>query len=178
MGQANAESAIQASLNSARPSLVLTCGFAGGLNPGLRRGDVVYDTDPGLEIPAAFAETGARRARFRLAKSVLATSADKITMHQLTGADAVEMESVVIRAICRKANIPSATVRVILDEAGENLPVDFNRFMDSHQRLSYVRLILAILRRPALIAALRNLQQQSAMAAERLDQAIGTLLKA
>jgi len=42
IGRRNAEKFIREYLVSHTPGLVLTCGFAGGLNPALKLGDVVF----------------------------------------------------------------------------------------------------------------------------------------
>src|SRR5215469_15701187 len=44
IGKANAERAAQEYLKDHAPALLLTCGFAGGLDPGLNVGDVVFAT--------------------------------------------------------------------------------------------------------------------------------------
>ena len=87
---------------------------------------------------------------------------------ETTGADAVEMESEIIRAICRAHSIPSATIRVISDAANENLPVDFNVFMTSEQKLNYAKLVLSLLTSPAKIPAMLRLQRQTQLAARNL----------
>ena len=50
IGPKNAETSLRQFLGKRLPKLVLTCGFAGGLNPELKNGDVVYMTGyPALE---------------------------------------------------------------------------------------------------------------------------------
>ncbi len=176
MGQRNAEASLTRALLAAKPAAVFTCGFAGGLHPALRPGDIVFDHDSELNLTAPLLELGARPARFRLAQEVVAKAEEKALLHALTGADAIEMESVALRALCRKAGIPSATIRVILDAATEDLPVDFNRLMTRRMRLSYLRLAWLILQRPGVIAGLRKLQTASAEAARRLDAVLARLL--
>ena len=72
----------------------------------------------------------------------------KPALWQSTGADAVEMESSVIRNICREQKIPSATIRVISDDASQDLPLDFNAMMTPEDRIHYPKLIWAVLSRP------------------------------
>jgi nucleoside phosphorylase len=93
---------------------------------------------------------------------------EKRGLRQASGADAVEMESAHIRGICREAGIPSATVRVILDRADEDLPMDFNQLMNADYSLSFTKLALLLIRSPGKIKQLLALQKQSRDAAERL----------
>jgi len=90
---------------------------------------------------------------------------------------AVEMESQIIRAICRAHEIPSATIRVISDAAHENLPVDFNVFM-TKKELNYGRLILALLGSPSKIPAMLRLQRQTQLAARNLAHVLSRLFLA
>jgi nucleoside phosphorylase len=216
IGRRNAEKAIQKALAEHAPELVLTCGFAGGLNPELAAGTVVYSVDENFTAPinptptppqegrriseaveksppqegagvgsqaqglmekpsllsSALVAAGARPARFHCVERVVATAAEKRALRQQTGADAVEMESGLIRAICGKRTIPSATVRVISDNANQDLPLDFNRLMDADQNLKYGKLTAALLRSPGKIAALLKLHRQTQAAAEKLAQVL------
>src|SRR5262245_29928992 len=45
MGRKNAAESLRRALPVVQPGLVLTCGFAGGLNPKLERGAVIFDED-------------------------------------------------------------------------------------------------------------------------------------
>src|SRR5436190_22771674 len=53
MGARNAEKAIRNAIAGRRPGLVLTCGFAGGLRPGLKQGEVMFSADPDAKVPLA-----------------------------------------------------------------------------------------------------------------------------
>ena len=198
IGKRNAERAIRGALGEPLPKLVLTCGFAGGLNPELATGTVVFSTDEevrsrrgneadsplnvrppppyvgGYEscLSAVLLAAGAQPANFHCAEKVVATAEEKRAIRQSMGADAVEMESGVIRAICREHNIPSATVRVISDAANEDLPFDFNRLMDANQNLSYGKLALASVKSPGKIGALLKLQKRTRLAAEKLAEVL------
>jgi nucleoside phosphorylase len=170
MGKENSEAKFRELLKTARPSLVLTCGFAGGLSPNLAKGTVIFSADSGLgeQLVAA----GAKSARFHCADRVATTAKEKRQLAEATGADAVEMESEIIRAICAENSIPSATVRVILDTASENLPLDFNALMTASKKMNFLKLAVALLKSPGKIPALMELQKQSRAAAMNLAQVL------
>jgi nucleoside phosphorylase len=166
---------------------VLTCGFAGGLNPDLKPGDVVFETanaplapslsPPGGERVSArtgeglvskLSAAGAKPAKFFCADRIATTVAEKKKLRAETRADAVEMESAAIHAICRERRIPCATVRVISDTANEDLPLDFNVLAKPDRSLDYGKLAWAIAKSPGKISALLKLQKRTRFAAERL----------
>jgi nucleoside phosphorylase len=215
IGQRNAEEAVRIALAGESPRLVLTCGFAGGLNPELATGTVVFSVDENLtsatnppatplegsqssgarghfpswegsgvgseaqnfatqrnHLASFLLAAGARPARFQCVERVVTTATEKRALRRETGADAVEMESDIIRFICCEYNIPSATVRVISDAADKDLPLDFNRLMDADQNLSYGKLSVALLKSPGKIGALLEFQKQTQAAAENLARVL------
>lgn len=176
MGQLNARRAIQSALTVARPVWVLTCGLAGGLNPDLEWGAVIYDADDGFPLTSALKNAGAKPARFYCARQVVATARAKLDLWRLDHGDAVDMESAVIRQECRSRQIPSATVRVISDTANENLPLDFNQYIDANSRLNYLKIMGTVLRRPSLISALLQFQRRTQEAAGLLAETLARVL--
>lgn len=177
MGPRNAEQAFRQSLTGPSPTRVLTCGFAGGLNPDLPLGTVLFSADENFDLTRALVRAGARLARFHHADQVLVTTAEKRALRQMTGADAVDMESGVIRAICRERGIPSATVRVISDAADEDLPLDFNRLMGPNARLRYDRLVVALLKSPKRILDLIWMGFRARRAARELANFLSSVLR-
>jgi adenosylhomocysteine nucleosidase len=168
MGARNAERSLRSALAQGPPEIVLTCGFAGSLNSELPVGSLVFSADEGFPLTHALIDHGARSAEIHCAEKVAVTAAEKRALREKTGADAVEMESGVIRRICRAHKIPSATVRVISDAVDENLPLDFNRLLDGEQNLSYARLLCALLMSPGSIPGLIRLQRRTRAAADQL----------
>jgi adenosylhomocysteine nucleosidase len=167
MGKRNAERAFRAALVNARPTLVLTCGFAGGLKPGLARGAVLFSApDPGLE--SDLRKAGANPGRFHCTETVASSVRLKQELGESTGADAVEMESAVICNFCGEQKIPCAVVRVILDQADEDLPLDFNKVMDAEDRIDNGKLALALVSAPWKVFALLRFQRQARQAAKAL----------
>ena len=214
IGRRNTEKAVREYLNSGRsrgnetqikniletphvvsygPNLVLTCGFAGGLNPDLKLGEVVFELadrrgefhEPQTEKNSGDSQSSplrekllaasAKPATFFCADRIATTVAEKKKLRAETGADAVEMESAAIHAVCRERGIPCATVRVISDPAGEDLPLDFNRLARPDMNLDYGKLALAILKSPGKIGALMQLQKKTRFAAEQLANVLAKI---
>ena len=172
VGRENAERELHRALHRVPYQLVLSCGFAGGLNPYLSVGTVVFATDEDAGLTPALLAAGACPATFHSADRVATTVSEKQALWKATGADAVEMESQVIRAICRAHQIPSATIRVISDAANEDLPLDFNVLMTAEQKLNYGKLALALLGSPNRIPAILRLQRQTQVAAKNLAKVL------
>lgn len=177
MGRRNAEASVRRALDESLPRMVITCGFAGGLTPGLASGTVVYEADDDAGIRQLLETAGARPARIHAAERVATTAAEKAQLRASTGADAVEMESQFICAICRERQLPCAIVRVVLDPAEEDLPLDFNQLMTADMKLDGGRLALTLMRSPTKIPALLRLQRQTRAAAERLAEVLCQLVE-
>ena len=177
MGARNAEHAICKVLEEQKPVLVLSCGFAGGLKPELTRGTIVFDVDPETKLHPKLISSGAVPVIFHCSQKVATTGEQKRVLRQTTGADVVEMESGVIRKICRSSGIPSGTVRIILDTASEDLPLDFNELMTPDQRLNLPKLLISLVKAPWKIKSLMRLQAQSAAAARKLAQVLNETLQ-
>jgi adenosylhomocysteine nucleosidase len=174
IGRQNAEQSVRDFLATHAPELVFTCGFAGGLNPDLKLGEVVFELAEcqppaaSRQLPAKLAAAGAKPAKFFCADRIATTVAEKKKLRDETGADAVEMESAAIHAVCRERGIPCVTVRVISDPADEALPLDFNTLAKPDKSLDFGKLALAVAKSPGKIGALMELQKKTSLAARQL----------
>ena len=184
IGRQNAEKSVRELLATHSPELVLTCGFAGGLNPDLKIGDVIFEIPltPSLSPPSGervSARTGeglvekllaaaAKPVKFFCADRIATTIAEKKALHAQTGADAVEMESAAIRVVCAECGIRCITVRVISDTADEDLPLDFNALAKPDKNIDFGKLAWAIAKSPGKIGALMALQKKTSFAARQL----------
>jgi adenosylhomocysteine nucleosidase len=182
IGKVNAEKSVTEFLAKNSPGLVFTCGFAGGLNPDLKIGDVVFEMpvqikdSHGLSIQEKLLSAGAKPAKFVCVDHIAITVAEKKKLHEDTLADAVEMESAAIHAACAERGIPCATIRVISDTANEDLPLDFNALAKPDKNLDMGKLFMAIAKSPGKIGALMELQKKTKLAAERLADVLAKLV--
>jgi len=176
IGKANAERALLKSIEGGSPRLVLTCGYAGGLNPRFKHGDVLFEADAGCTFSDALAKLGAVPGKFHCADRIITTVGEKQRLRQATRADAVEMESGVIRELCRQRGIPSATVRVVSDDAGQDLPMDFNKIAGADGNMSYLRLAGALVKSPGLVPKLMRFQRELDGCARKLGATLRELL--
>lgn len=176
MGVGNAARGIESALSQSKPQLVITAGFAGGLNPKYILGTVLFDEDSGAGLGEKLLKAGAVKARFHCSERVAVTASEKRQLWNSTGADAVEMESSIIRARCLQNNIPSATIRVISDTADEDLPLDFNSLMTADCRIDFAKLAWQVVTHPQKIPRLMKLQKQTAFAACNLGNVLEQLL--
>jgi adenosylhomocysteine nucleosidase len=195
IGRQNTEKSACEFFATHSPELVLTCGFAGGLNPELKLGEVVFEilSSSSRREPAQtetrnqsepiyigchdkLIAAGAKPAKFFFADRIATTVAEKKKLRDETGADAVEMESAAIYAVCRERGIPCATVRVISDTASEDLPLDFNALATPDKSLDFGKLFLAIAKSPGKIGALMQLQKKTRFAAEQLADVLAKII--
>ncbi len=178
MGRTNARSAIEDALERQTPDRVITAGFAGGLDPVHACGDVVVDADEAFALPEGDAGFRCVAGVFHCADRVATTPREKAAIRTSSKADAVEMESGIIREICGKRGIPSVTVRVISDAAGECLPLDFNALMKPDMSMDFMKLAGALLRSPGKIPELIRFQGRLKTAAANLSQILVRMIEA
>ena len=171
MGRDNSRRALLKQLKEFTPAFVMTCGFAGGLNPELSIGDVIFTTQD-RELQARLLAVKAKQARFHCATRIATTVAEKAQLRRDTGADAVEMESAAFDEVCREHGIRFAVVRGISDTAREDLPLDFNQLSRPDWSLDYGKLAWTVARSPWKIPALLRLQKNSRLAADRLAEVL------
>ena len=181
IGRLNAEKAVREYLKDRLPELLLTCGFAGGLDPALAVGDVVFEVSSnagkGADVEAKLISAGAKKAKIHCADRIATTAVEKKKLRDETGADAAEMESGAVQAVCRERSLLCATVRVISDTASEDLPVDFNEFLKPDKSVDMGKLFLTAAMSPKKMAGLMELQKKTKLAAERLAEVLAKVME-
>ncbi len=136
---------------------------------------ISFPCNPGLS--ATLAKIECRAGRFASVSRTITTSAEKKKLADATGAVALDMESGGAARACAESGIPFISIRAISDTLEEDLPVDFNLFMnDGKMRLA--RLMFYLLAHPARIPALLRLGRNSRLACERLGESVESMMGA
>jgi adenosylhomocysteine nucleosidase len=169
-----------------RPKLVLSAGFAGGLSAGLKVGDLVLATEvadaegrtwpatwPG-DLPADWHQP-MTRGRVLTSPNLVTEPAEKRRLGEQHQALAVDMESVVAARACRQRGIPWGCLRAVSDDGDTPLSPALARLAPDG-RVSWWRLLLALVRSPRLTAELWRLAKQTKTAARQLGLGLGELL--
>jgi adenosylhomocysteine nucleosidase len=162
-----------------RPSLVVSAGTCGALDPMLRTGALV--------IPEVVIGTDGRRQATDPAGSLRRTGTlltvaevvDRVdTKARLwieTGALAVDMESATIVAWARERGLPAAVVRAVSDRADEAVPADLARLVEPGGRLRAGAAVRAALARPRVLADALALGRGAGAALRAVASAVAAL---
>lgn len=168
MGSTAARIAIEHALAEHRPTLVIGSGFAGGLDPTLKTGELIVGENFSTATPPA----GIRRVRLIPTDAPLDTPAEKARL-RATGADAVDLESAALAAACTAAQAPLLVLRIISDAADEALPLPSDVAFDStRQRPRPLAILRHLFHHPEAIAPLAAFVRQLPMLQRRLADAL------
>ncbi len=170
--------------------MLLSFGFAGGLDPALRPGDIIVgagvvgpdgnmrETDDALAQRVCTALDASQcswsAGLVASVDQVLATTAAKQALSASTGAIVVDMESHAVGA----AGLPFAILRVVVDPAERPLPASVLAALDSKGRVNVMALIAGLLRRPREIGPLLALARDNGPARNSLRRAAAAVGRA
>jgi hopanoid-associated phosphorylase len=144
---------------------IISIGIAGGLEPGLRPGrwvvaDAVRDAGEAVPTDPEWTDRLARRLP-RATKGLLlgvdalvATAAQKATLHRTIGAVAIDMESHIAARIARRHGLPFVSARVISDAAHRTLPPAARVGMGRDGRIDLSAVLKSLLAAPWQLPAL------------------------
>lgn len=170
-----ARQAVESAWTRETADALMSTGWCGGLDPRLKAGDIFLATEvrySGGSRAVQFPKScpPAIRGVLWSADRVAATKADKARLAG-SGAGAVEMEAAAVGECAAAHGVPFYCVRVVSDAAGEEMPLDFNRYRGPDGRFQQWRIAVAAMVRPVgRIPALIRLQRQCRLAASKLGE--------
>ncbi|MBL8799675.1 MAG: hypothetical protein JNM56_37680 [Planctomycetia bacterium] len=170
-----------------RPKLVLSAGFAGGLQEQLQVGDVLLadevvdlvgnrwpTTWPG-ELPTTEWRPPIQRGRFLSVPQLVGDPSEKRRLGEKYQAAALDMESAHVARMCSKQGIPFGCVRVVSDALATPLSPRLVSLL-AGGRVSWLALAGLLLRAPGSLGELWRLAKDTRFAAGQLGTALGELL--
>jgi adenosylhomocysteine nucleosidase len=176
MGGAAASRGADALINAGATALA-SFGLAGGLDPALSAGVILLPTEViGAQIGdkrvgtaqgwrdrvayAVSAHAPVRSGRLLSASRAIASVADKAAAYRVTGAAAVDMESLAVGEVAERHQLPFIAARVIVDSAADVLPNAVTAAADKQGHLQIWRLIGALALAPNELAPLIRLARR------------------
>lgn len=162
------------------PDVCIVSGLAGSLKVDYRPAEVfvakaaVNGTDTRLvrsdsELVSAAAESGATVIeRILVAEHVVATSREKRQLGAF--GDAVDMESLWVLSAAAQRSVRAVVIRAISDTVDTDLPLDFDRVFDAQGKVSVLRVVGQLAKKPQKIAGLLRLAADSERAAGALAE--------
>jgi len=157
VGKKRAQAAAERLLQDYTPGLLISSGFAGGLDPAIPARSVVLAqnlSDAAMLQTArtALGSHGVFEGLLTTTEMTLETAAEKAMCARDTNGIAVDMESAEIVKVARAHRVPTLTIRVVTDSATEPLPVPFPVWFDEQKQQPKVGALLKyLLANPAVI---------------------------
>ncbi|MEO6053005.1 MAG: hypothetical protein ABIP97_03245 [Chthoniobacterales bacterium] len=166
VGSDRAKKAIDDFLTNNRPSHILASGFAGGVKPDIRRGDLIVDfpdsvtSGPGIIDKLEDSGFSVQKGLILTVDVVVDSNEERLGLGEQRGALAVDMESSAIRESAAAYQIPVLGLRIVTDSIQEPLPVPPEVLLDAAMgKTSIGRLMLHLLMNPGKIGSMIRFAQ-------------------
>ena len=143
IGTAAAEKCVSSLIAEHRPRWLLSAGYAGALDPALAHGELFVATN--FTSPELLTRTDAARGILTTQQSAAETPAQKAALARESGAQAVDMETSAIAAVCGAHRVPLLSLRAISDTASAHIPVPLHVSYDLKKQRPRIFALLAFL---------------------------------
>lgn len=177
VGQTVARPRLENLLRKEKPRFLISSGFAGATNDGLKVGDLLLAenfSDPAL-MQGLEAVT---RGRLVTSMRVIDSTVEREQMAREQNAVAIDMETESIAEICAKHSVPMISLRAISDTPKEQFGIQMRFLFDlERQRTPVGRLLFHLVRHPNSLGQLRKLIRQVAIARRALAEGLDRILR-
>jgi len=183
VGASNCNARLEMLVHKAKPRLVISSGFAGGVSEELCVGDLILAenfSDPTRLSRAEqlLQDRPARRVKLFTATSIIESIAERNEIARASGAAAVDMETGAIAAVCTAHGLPLLSLRVISDTPSKPFPAPISILFDVEtQRTDLRKLFGYIITGPTRIIRLLHFFRQTRQARAHLTEAIVALVR-
>jgi adenosylhomocysteine nucleosidase len=190
LGRPRAAKATHALIDAYRPRLVVSSGFAGGLDGRLKRYELIaadslvsaeggeITLDPAPIAPWLKEVSDLHRGRLLTLDRIVRTSEEKRLLGEKHRALAVDMESFAVADVCRERNVPFLVVRAISDAVTDELPKDIGHLLSRKTFAGQLGAAVgSVFRRPAAAKDLFKLHQSALESSARLAKFLAKLVE-
>lgn len=166
IGAQAARRAAEAIITLYQPALVISAGFAGGLDPALRTGHaltprLVIDAGDGSRTDSGTGDG------VLVSFGAVADSEQKANLAQAYGADLVDMEAAAVSRCAQAHGKQFMACKVVSDSCDQRLP-PVARFVAADGKFQPLRFLAHVAMRPWLWAGVGQLARNSSIAAQSL----------
>lgn len=169
-----------------RPKWVISAGFAGGLDPAVRQGDIILadhvmtpeseKLSLGMKPPSPL-PAGMHVGTLLSSDRVLFSPKEKKAAFETFGAVACDMETFAVAEVCARMKTHLISVRVITDGAGDELPPEVARLLGQPTFAGKLgAAAAAILKRPSSATDMWKLRQDATKRGSQLAKFLLGLL--
>jgi len=186
VGRESARRGAEHLLAGHRPRVLISAGFAGALDAGLRRNElvaprVVIDGAGGeITVDAAFVSAlpgVVKSGRLLLVDRVITDPAEKAALRREHQADLVDMESFAVAVAARDRGTAFASLRVVSDDARTELPPEIAGMLNKSGSYRVGAALRAIWGRPSTLKDFWSLHAQAMEASDRLASGLRLLIR-
>jgi len=166
IGAEAARRAAEAIIMLYKPALIISAGFAGGLDPTLRAGHaltprLVIDAGDGSRVDSGTGEG------VLVSFAAVADSHQKASLAKVYGADMVDMEAAAVSRCAQAHGVQFMACKVVSDQRDQRLP-PVARFVAPDGTFQPFRFLAHVAVRPWLWAGVGQLARNSSIAAQSL----------
>ncbi len=179
-GRARAQRGAEILLDGHRPRWLISAGFAGALDPSLRRNEIVLASEVvnsagrkyaiDVTLPPDAAAQGLRTGRLLTVDEIVRTRAQKEALRRDHAADIVDMETSAVAALCEQRGVRFLSVRVISDDTAHDLPPEILAIFGRTGEVSVGGVLGVLVKRPSSVKDLLKFRAHANQAAEALGR--------
>ncbi|MGE0606313.1 MAG: hypothetical protein AB7O62_04235 [Pirellulales bacterium] len=180
-GRDAARHGTQALIEGHRPQWIVSTGFCGGLQPQVRRGDIVMANsvadlqgrrlaiDLKMSSEALAGLRGVHVGKMLTVDRVIRTPAEKRELGELHQALAVDMETSAVAEVCAREHVRFLAIRVVSDAMQDELPPDLDRLIQQPTTARRLGAALgAIVNRPSSVKDMLKLKEDALVCSDKL----------
>jgi len=174
-----AAASLKRKLDDSLPALLISAGFAGGLQPGLEVGDLILGqnhSDPDI-VSKLYLEEGWHVGGVSTAQAILERAEEKKCLGVQTRCLAGDLETAHLARICVERGVPMLSVRCISDAVEDDLPVPADILLNPRTgRPDPLALFRYLISHPSSVAGFNKLLKNSRAAQVQLAKGLEEIL--